>query len=284
MYWQADSENFLLYVYLQITVKYFHMHRRKFITSTALLSLGLGQEQFITKRKTHVLTLSFDDGFKKSFYKIADIHDEYGLKACFNVIAMGHVKGIVSDKYIVPHVLGDFNDWNKLKSRGHEIMPHSWDHQKLTDLPLTEAKENIDKCLDYFEKNLDGYKAQHAVYNFAYNASNQELHDHVLEKVRALRTGGRLILGDNKYHLRPNRKTRQVQLGCWAYGPENGDQWMDNEINTFLASDGGWLILNLHGLDDEGWGPLSTRYLDSLLKRLSKIKNLEVLPAGMVLK
>lgn len=248
-----------------------------------LFSLGAALEPLSLTHKTHVLTLSFDDGFKKSFYRIAEIHEEYGLKACFNVIAMGHVKGMVTDKYIIPHVLGDFNDWNKLKSRGHEIMPHSWDHQKLTDLPLTEAKENIDKCLEYFEINLDGYKAKKAVYNFAYNASNQALHDHTLQKVLAVRTGGRLILGENKYHFVPKRKNRQAQLGCWAYGPDNGDQWMDAEINTFLASEGGWLIINLHGLDEEGWGPLSTYYLDRLLKRLRTEKKVEVLPTGMVL-
>ena len=34
-----------------------------------------------------------------------------------------------------------------------------------------KAKENIDKCLNYFEEHLEGYKASEAVYNFAYNAS-----------------------------------------------------------------------------------------------------------------
>ena len=62
------------------------MNRRNFISSAALISLGLGLESFIKKRKTHILTLSFDDGFKKSFYKIAEMHKEYDLKACLNVI------------------------------------------------------------------------------------------------------------------------------------------------------------------------------------------------------
>jgi len=114
------------------------MNRRHFIETATLLSMGLGLQSFVGKRKTHILTLSFDDGFKKSFYKIAEIHEAYGLKACLNVIAMGHEKGCVKE-------------------------------------------------------------------------------------------------------------------------------------------------LNLHGLDNEGWGPISTNYLDRMLSRLVKIKNLDILPTGEVL-
>ncbi|NBC02778.1 MAG: hypothetical protein GVY20_03640 [Bacteroidetes bacterium] len=38
-------------------------------------------------------------------------------------------------------------------------------------------------------------------------------------------------------------------------GPGNIDNWVEQQVNTFLESDGGWLVLNVHGLDDEGWGP-----------------------------
>ena len=100
------------------------MKRRKFINITALATLGLGFEAFTLQGKTHILTLSFDDGFRKSFYRIAEIQEEYGLKACMNVIASGHLKGFNTEpKWIPQHLLGDFGDWNLLKIRGHEIMP-----------------------------------------------------------------------------------------------------------------------------------------------------------------
>ena len=56
------------------------------------------------------------------------------------------------------------------------------------------------------------------------------------------------------------------------------------KIDSFLERHDGWLILNLHGLDDEGWGPISTQFLVDLLGRLVKIDSLEVLPVGEVLK
>jgi hypothetical protein len=75
-----------------------------------------------------------------------------------------------------------------------------------------------------------------------------------------------------------------VRLGCWSHGPDFCDTYVEEEVNKFLAGSGGWLILNLHGLDEEGWGPVSTRYLNDLLKRLVKIDYLELLPTGEVLK
>ena len=40
----------------------------------------------------------------------------------------------------------------------------------------------------------------------------------------------------------------------------------------------------MHGLDDEGWGPVSATYVDGLLKRLVKVKNLDILPVGEVVR
>ena len=265
------------------------MNRRDFIKSTGLITLGVGLYSFaeaglhrlFAEGKTHILTLSFDDGFKKSFYRTAEIHEEYGLKACLNVVAMGNTPGYISEKWIKEGLIGNFDDWNKLKDRGHELMPHSWDHKNLTEIPINEAKENIDKCLEYFEKNLDSFKASEAVYNFAYNASNQELEDYALKRVRAVRTGGWLVLQNTKYNKLPDI-SKQSRLGCWSYGPDMCDNNIESEVNEFLSENGGWLILNLHGLDDEGWGPVSSKYLDILLKRLVDIKNLALLPTGEV--
>jgi hypothetical protein len=59
---------------------------------------------------------------------------------------------------------------------------------------------------------------------------------------------------------------------------------VEKQVNEFLITPGGWLILNLHGLDKEGWGPITSKYLNDLLKRLVKLEYLDILPAGEVLK
>jgi peptidoglycan/xylan/chitin deacetylase (PgdA/CDA1 family) len=254
------------------------MNRRSFVKTTVAGVIATGFSGCISGQKSHILTLSFDDGFKKSFHEIADIHEKYGLSACLNIISSGHLDQFVSPNDYHKDLRGDFNDWNALKKRGHEIMPHSWDHSHIAKMPLEEAKADIERGLKYFEENLEGYKSSEAVYNFAYNESTTELEQFALSKVRAIRTGADSAINPIPVSSGP------VKLGCWSFGPENADKWVEEQVTKFLASSGGWLVLNLHGLDEEGWGPVSSAYLDELLKKMVQVDYLEVLPVGVVLK
>lgn len=254
------------------------MNRRSFLKTTALGSIAAGLGSCGPKEKTHILTLSFDDGFRHSFFNIANIYSSFGLQASLNVIASGHLPSFEAvDDWILPRLMGDFEDWNELKRRGHEIMPHSWQHLNLAKQPLEEAKALIAKCLDYFAEHLDGYDPAHTVFNFPFNASTPELEQFTLSKVRAIRTGG-----DSPINPIPT-SDQPVRLSCWSHGPDNIDAWVEQQVQQFLTSPGGWLILNAHGLDDEGWGPISTDYLIDLLTRMVKVDYLEVLSVGQVL-
>ena len=233
-------------------------------------------------KKTHIVTLSFDDGFKKSFYEVADIYESFGLRACLNVIATGHenqfhpVVNGQPDSGIVPFEKGNWEDWNKLKKRGHEVMAHTYNHLNLTLLPLPEAKELIVKCAESFERHLKGFKASDSVYNFAYNASNPELDAFALTKFLVVRTQGDSPVNPIPTHRHP------VRIGCYSHGPKQCDVFLESELNKFLAGPGGWFVFNTHGLDTEGWGPLSTGYLNAVLHRLQQMQHVDILPAGEV--
>lgn len=253
------------------------MERRKAIEIMGLGSLGLITQGFKLNndRKSHIITLSFDDGFEKSSIKTAEIYEKYGLSACINVIATAHLNQFQEPNEYHKEKVGDFDLWNELKSRGHEIMPHSYEHQNLTEIPLSEAQDLINKCFDVFKEQLEGFVEEESVYNFAYNASNAEIEEWLSTKVRAFRTGGAA------YNPLPDKNTKK--LTCISYGPENIDKFLEKTINEFLEGPSGWYIFNTHGLDDEGWGPVSSSFLDELLDRLSNTKNVEILPVIPVL-
>lgn len=210
----------------------------------------------------HIVTLSFDDGFKRSSYRTAEVFEAHGLRACINVVASWCGDGF-----------GCWDDWNTLRARGHEIGAHTWDHTNLTEVKLEEAKRQIDLCVEAFEAHLAGFNAAESVYNFAYNASTPAVEEYVLTRFHALRTGGE----------KPVNPLRARRITCWSHGPENCDDFLDQVVSEFLASSGGWLVFNGHGLDDEGWGPMSTAYLDNLLSQLVKLDHVAVLPAREVL-
>jgi len=223
----------------------------------------------------HIVTLSFDDGFRASNVRIASIHEKHGLAACFNVIASAHMPGFMPPRPSLVG-LGDFGLWRELAGRGHEIMPHGYRHEDLRATPLAEAKDLTLRCLDVFERELPGFARTDAIYNVPYNASTDEMEAWLPTVVRAFRTWGDAI------NALPSPAT--VKLTCVSDGPGNCQSDVDRRVEELLSRPSGWLIYNTHGLDDEGWGPIESDYLDRLLGRLLSIKTVRVMPAGGVIR
>ena len=230
----------------------------------------------VSKEKTHIVSLSFDDGFRKSSIRTAEIYEKYKLSACLNVIASAHKKAFELPNEYHAWSVGDFELWNDLQSRGHEIMPHSYRHANLTEMPIGEAEQLIQLCFDVFSKELNDFKAEECIFNFPFNASNTEVEDLLKPMVRAVRTGGPAV---NQLPLND-----QFRLTCTTSGPENIDAHLEQTISKLLELPSGWLIYNTHGLDDEGWGPLSSSYLDELLSKLVQLDHVAVLPVGKALR
>jgi peptidoglycan/xylan/chitin deacetylase (PgdA/CDA1 family) len=225
---------------------------------------------------THIISLSFDDGFEKSNLKIAEIYEKFGLIACFNVIALGHDRDFEPpDLYHVGYARGNFELWNALQARGHEIMPHGLLHHNLAEMPFLEAQRSIQHCLKIFEHELENFRAVESIFNFAYNASSPEIEAWLPKFVKAFRTSGDPI--------NPLPKPGQIKLTTDGYGPENCENHLDVYIEKLLAQPSGWLIYNTHGLDDEGWGPIRASYLENLLHCLTQIDTVAILPVGMAL-
>ncbi len=220
-------------------------------------------------RKTHVFTLTWDDGFTNSFTEIARIHEDYGLKASLNIIAQACVPGAYTpadEWHNAP--TGGWDLWSELKSKGHDINPHSWSHRDHGKLPFAQAKEEVDRCLEAFEGNLKGFDAKASLYGFPFNSSNPEIEAYVNSKCRACRKGG-----DGMNPL-PTRDLKVVHSA--GGGPGNSDADMNARVERWLAKPGGWLIYQAHGLDEEGWGPLTPGCVRTLYDRLLKLNHVRI--------
>jgi peptidoglycan/xylan/chitin deacetylase (PgdA/CDA1 family) len=257
------------------------LNRRQFVKTlgTAAAGLTVAARSSSAKdddaKKSHYFTLSFDDGFKKSSLRTAEIYEKYKLSACINVIATAHLSDFVLPNEYHRWPVGDFGLWNELQSRGHEIMPHGYKHANKKELPLDQAQALIRRCNDYFSKHLKGFDPKKSVFNFPFNASTPQLEKWLPTQVMAFRTGGPAV---NKL---PHRG--QAKLTCTNFGPGNTDDHLIGEIDEWLAEPSGWFIYNTHGLDDEGYGPLSASVLDRLLDRLSGMSHVRIIPAARAL-
>jgi peptidoglycan/xylan/chitin deacetylase (PgdA/CDA1 family) len=207
----------------------------------------------------HIVTLSFDDGFEESSIRTAEIFERHGLVAELNVLATGHLDGS-TDRWHSRWPKGDFDLWNELQARGHVVMPHGYRHANKAELPLVEAQRLIERCLDVFDAQLQGFEASKASFAFPYNRSTAALEAWLGGRVRAFRTGGDPVMRLPQ----PGQK----RVTCVSFGPDRCDGDLLRTVESFLAGPPGWLCYNLHGLEDEGWGPVGSDTLESLLERL----------------
>lgn len=113
-------------------------------------------------------------------------------------------------------------------------MPHGYKHANKRSMPLAEAKDLIQRCLEIFAKELKGFEPRQAVFNFPYNSSTPELEAWVPTVVRAFRTLGDII--------NPWPKKGQAKLTCGGSGPANCEADLDREIERLLAKVSGWMI------------------------------------------
>jgi peptidoglycan/xylan/chitin deacetylase (PgdA/CDA1 family) len=206
----------------------------------------------------HIVTLSFDDGFERSSIRTAEIFERHGLVAELNVLASQDV--IPEEKWHHRWRKGDFGLWNELRARGHYLMPHGYRHVNKADVPLSEAKRLIEACLDVFGAELAGFEPSKASFAFPYNRSTPEIEAWLGGRVRAFRTAGDPVM--------PLPHLGQQRVTCSGFGPERCDDHLTQMIESFLAGGPGWLCYNVHGLDEEGWGPIGSVTLDRLLEHL----------------
>jgi len=154
-------------------------------------------------------------------------------------------------------------------------MPHGLEHANKAALPFARSVQLIETCLEVFERELADFDAGRAVFAFPYNASTPELEDWLPTVVRAFRTSGDPFM--------PLPQPGQTKIACTSFGPGPCDAHLESLVDELLARPSGWLCYNAHGLDGEGWGPLSSTALERLLERLARTANVHVLPAGAAL-
>ncbi len=226
--------------------------------------------------KRHILSLTFDDGFRQSSIDLAMVSEEFGFRAGINIIPAACEPGFQPPSRFHNTPYGDWGLWRELAARGHEIMPHGWDHTDLSRLGLREAARNVEQCLESFRDNLPGFQADQAVFSLPYNASNPGIEDYLALKVRAFRVGGD---GFNQW---PSRWLVRLS-SAGAQGDCSGG--LSAAVDRLLAAERGWLIYVLHGVDGVGWNWVGADFLRRLYDRFHRTASAEVLaPAAALAK
>ncbi|MEO0793867.1 MAG: polysaccharide deacetylase family protein [Verrucomicrobiota bacterium] len=213
----------------------------------------------------------FDDGFTASCLKIADVFESRGLRATFAVL-------VDHDGFMPDFPKGDFQLWNELLDRGHEIHPHGLDHSDLTTISHEDADRMIDDCLNFFQENLSDFKVADTVYHLTYNRSTPSIDSHLLNRVAAIRTNGKTSKSGTGLNTLNDLSSRIIK--CTGHGPGHCDEHLQQCLSHAEESNAAQFCYMLHGLDNEGWGPISQQGLEESLDTILVSNRLFYQPIG----
>jgi peptidoglycan/xylan/chitin deacetylase (PgdA/CDA1 family) len=206
------------------------------------------------------VSFCFDDGFARTAAKAQRIFGERGLAACFAVLAAPQ---LAADRAIREAEIADWGVWREALAAGHDVEPHGWDHAHLGRIPLGAATDSVARTLDCFQHELPRFEPRTALFHAPYLAAPPAVVGWIGARMLGVRIGG----ADDGLNVGAD-----LVLGgpvqCATHGPNLIDDWLADRLERFLARPEGWLVLALHGLDDEGWGPVTSHTLSAALDRL----------------
>lgn len=209
--------------------------------------------------------LCFDDGFAASSESTAVLFEKHDLSAVFAVLTEEwRLQG-----------LGNWDLWNRLQDRGHFIHPHGPFHKPrsgedrkkaLGEMPFANSTAAIERCLSDFTANLKGFAAERACFHYPHNKGNPQLNEWLLKTVAAVRLAPDKEFRGKEFHgyNAPEQIENRV-LYCTTYGHKSPLELVEKAI---AAKPYAWIVA-LHGVDGEGWGPVTQGVLDTLLTRIA---------------
>jgi peptidoglycan/xylan/chitin deacetylase (PgdA/CDA1 family) len=202
----------------------------------------------------------FDDGFRASSVKTADIFERAGLRATFAVLS--------EPAGFAPNFsFGDFALWNELQSRGHAVHPHGHRHTNLTTVPHDVAVAEVEECLASFSEHLDGFDAGRAIWHYAYNSNTAALDQYLVTRVRATRGKGTGFLFAEDLRARV--------LHSRTFGPGDPTEDLLQHVRLCRELRPPAFIYSLHGLDGEAWGAIPGDSLRRILDTVTSDPALE---------
>lgn len=222
---------------------------------------------------TRTVSFCFDDGFRETAGKVWSLFAARRLSATFCLLAAPE---LTADPFIRGRPIADWGFWREARAAGHDIAPHGWAHERLADLPTEVACAGLDRTLDAFQLELPGFDPLTQIFHLAHLAAPAPVVEHLSSRVLGVRRAlGRAGLNPLAGHA------AGAQVDCVTFG-DPADERLEARLAQFLDVETDWLVLVLHGLDGEGWGPVRAATLERQVDALLAA-GVRIAPAGQVL-
>jgi peptidoglycan/xylan/chitin deacetylase (PgdA/CDA1 family) len=219
----------------------------------------------VSQKDARFLSITFDDGLKNSTDIAISILGRYGFSATFYIVT-GWVepKRIpITEPFNIGRSHGTWDYWRQVSAMGHEIGSHTHSHvnargKRALLFPWIVANEiarsHEDLCREVPQSS-------HSI-AMPWNAATCFSEFLVRRRFASCRLG----TSNPIYNDLPS--LTHYRLESWA--PSREDGWADYVKAIDNIPKGGWLILQFHGIGDEGWDPITPECLNQLCGYIAK--------------
>lgn len=224
------------------------------------------------------LSLTFDDGFRKGSEVAAEILGAHAMAATFYIVTgwVAPARAAVRERFNRGCDHGDWGHWRRIRDAGHEIGSHTFSHLNVTGsrarlFPWIVADE-LRRSRDDLAREVP--QPSYTI-SMTWNASSSRSDRMVRTLYDACRLGGSSV----KYN--EFRALDTHRLASWAPDATASVPAYDEAIGRI--PEGGWLILQFHSFDGEGWSPLSRRTFHALCEVAARHKDVKVATVAQVI-
>lgn len=217
------------------------------------------------------VSITFDDGLQHGTDVACKILGRYALPATFYVVTgwVEPLKTTIREPLNAGRSHGNWDYWRQVHRLGHEVGSHTFSHinadgKKARLLPWLTRQE-----LEWSQRDLSREVPQRSVsLSMPWNAATARSEYHA----RRLFAGCRLGTSQIAYNTRS--RFERYRLASWA--PDADTLWPEYERAIRQIPEGGWLILQYHSFDDEGWQPVPREIFERLCRTLADDSSLSV--------
>ncbi|UDY24922.1 polysaccharide deacetylase family protein [Nocardioides sp. Kera G14] len=216
-----------------------------------------------------ILSITFDDVIASACVNGAAVLAKHGVKATW------YVAGGLTDRAEAGKPTHSLDQLRALHADGHELACHGWSHQRCTALSSDELESELVRSRDLLS-TVVGHPVDGPL-DFAYPLGDQGLRTRavIARQRRSQRvTGGGMHRG----------RADLGRLGSFRlYGRTDTRIEWEPFLRELAATDGGWGIVNTHGVDgDPGLYGTTPENLDAMVGLALEL-GCQVLPVGVAI-
>ena len=245
---------------------------------TAELSLAAaGADAVPITPLSRLLSITFDDGFLRGSEVACEILAKHGLAATFYVVTgwVEPARTAIREKFNAGRPHGDWEYWRGVAAAGHEIGSHTFSHinaggRKAVLLPWLVPNE-LRTSRDDLAREIP--QARYTL-SMPWNSASRHSERVARQFYAACRLGASAVCYNRLAELSP------YGLASWAPISATPVAAYEKAIASIPA--GGWLVLQFHSFDDEGWEPVSRDMFDTICRLAASEPGVVVAPVARI--